>query len=133
MTQQLPKMAARSGDSRVRRNRTATLSLMCGVVWPLTILVPALFNLLTGGPKLPGPTLPDPLVLALQAGFAVLPPIGIIAGAIGLYRAHAQPALRHSRWQAITGLVLGCLWLVGIFVFSFAGLALRGWIAVRCR
>lgn len=119
-----------SGAGAVQE-RCSDAELICAALWPLTVLVPAVFNLLTGGPRLPAPTLPAPLLLMLQAGFAVLAPLGIIAGADGLYRAFTVAALRHTRWRAVTGLVLGCLWLVGIFIFSFAGLALRGWIAVR--
>jgi len=58
----------------------------------------------------------------------VLPVAGIIAGGIGLYRAIRQPLLRKSRWLALAGLLLGCLWLVGIFLLSELGPALVYWV-----
>jgi hypothetical protein len=110
-----------------RRNGAAVLSLICAVLWPLTVLVPAIFNLVTRGPRLPGATLPQFLVTLMQVGFALLPIAGVIAGIVGLYRAWTQPAIQSSRWQAVVGLVLGCLWIIGIFTFSFAGLELLHW------
>ncbi|HEX8035934.1 MAG TPA: hypothetical protein VF510_18910 [Ktedonobacterales bacterium] len=105
-------------------NSTAVLSLVCAVLWPLSFLVPAIFNVVTGGPRLPGSTLPEPLIQLFQLGFAILPVASIIAGSVGVYRALSQHELRNTLWQAVVGLALGCMWLVGVFVLSFAGVAL---------
>jgi len=105
-------------------NGTALLSLLCAVLWPLSFLVPAIFSVVTGGPRLPGPTLPEPLLQLFQLGFAILPVASIIAGGIGVYRALRQPGLRSTLRQAVVGLALGCMWLVGVFVLSFARVAL---------
>ena len=111
------------------RNGAALLSLVCAVLWPLSFLVPAIFNVVTGGPRLPGSTLPAPLTQLFQLGFAILPVGSISAGSIGVYRALSQPGLRSTLWQAVVGLTFGCMWLGGVFVLSFAGVALVHWLS----
>jgi len=120
-------------NSSSGHNGAAILSLVCAVVWPLSFLVPAIFNIVTGGPKLPGPTIPDGASFLLESGFALLPVVGILAGGIGLYRAKKRPTLKNTRWQALVGLLLGCLWVVGIFVLSDAGPAFIYWISHQTR
>lgn len=78
---------------------------------------------------MPGPTLPEPLIQFFQLGFALLPVASIIAGSVGVYRALSRPELRSTLWQAVVGLALGCMWLVGVFVLSFAGVALVHWLS----
>lgn len=114
-------------------NGAAILSLVCAVVWPLSFLIPAVFNVVTGGPKLPGPTIPDGVTFLLESGFALLPILGIVAGGIGLYRALKRPMLKSTRWQAVVGLLLGCLCVVGIFVLSDAGPAFIYWLSHQTR
>ncbi|MGZ3585475.1 MAG: hypothetical protein ACXVCT_22255 [Ktedonobacterales bacterium] len=111
------------------RNGAALLSLVCAVLWPLSFLVPAIFNVVTGGPRLPGSTLPAPLTQLFQLGFAILPVASVIAGSIGIYRALSRSELRSTLWQAVVGLALGCMWLGGVFVLSFAGVALLHWLS----
>ena len=114
-------------------NGAAILSLICAVVWPLSFLIPAVFNVVTGGPKLPAPIIPNAVSFLLESGFALLPIIGIVAGSIGLYRAMKRPALKSTRWQALVGLLLGCLWIIGIFVLSDLGSAFIYWISRQTR
>lgn len=112
-----------------RHNSAAMLSLVCVVLWPLSLLIPAIFNVATGGPRLPGPTLPVSLIQLFQTGFAILPIVGIIAGSVGVFHAVHRPELRSTLWQAVVGLALGCIWIVGVFVLSFAGVALVQWLS----
>lgn len=112
-----------------RHNGAALLSLNCAILWPLSFLVPATFNVVTGGPRLPDPTLPEPLMQLSQLGFAILPVASIVAGSIGVYHALSRPRLRSTLWQAVVGLALGCIWMVGVFVLSFAGVALVHWLS----
>ena len=95
----------------------------------LSFLIPAVFNVVTGGPKMPGPAPSDGVSFLLESGFALLPIIGIVAGGIGLYRALKWPMLKSTRWQAVVGLLLGCLWVIGIFVLADAGPPLISWIS----
>lgn len=106
------------------RNRAAIASLICAVAWPLSFLGPGLYTLATHSSLLPSQ------VLDLTAlGFAFLPVAGVIASLTGLVRALKQPALRASRWQAYVGLLLGCMWIIGIFVLSDAGPSLVYWLS----
>ncbi len=97
-------------------NGAAILSLVCAILWPLTIITMMLGNSASNAPGTPGPALPEQLYTLLQCGFTLLPVVGIIAGGVGLYRAIRQPQLHDTRWLALASLLLGCLWLVGIFL-----------------
>jgi len=108
-------------------NGAAILSLVCAILWPLTIITMMLANSASNAPGSPGPALPEQVYTLLQCGFMLLPVVGIIAGGVGLYRAAKQPQLQGTRWLAATGLLLGCLWLVGIFLLSELGAALAYW------
>ena len=109
-------------------NGAAILSLVCGVLWLLSITTMVFGNSVSNAPGASGEALPEQVYTLLQCGFIVLPIAGIIAGGVGLYRAIRQPLLRRSRWLALTGLLLGCLWLVGIFLLSELGPALVYWV-----
>ncbi|HEY7343376.1 MAG TPA: hypothetical protein VH591_21070 [Ktedonobacterales bacterium] len=109
-------------------NGAAILSLVCAILWPLTIITMMLGNSVSNAPGASGEALPEQVYTLLQCGFTLLPVAGIIAGSIGLYRAIQQPLLRKSRWLALAGLLLGCLWLVGIFLLSELGVALAYWM-----
>ena len=109
-------------------NGAAILSLVCAVLWPLTIITMMLGNSMSNAPGASGEALPEQVYTLLQCGFTVLPLVGIVAGGVGLYRAIRQPLLRRSRWLAIVGLLLGLLWFVGIFLLSEAGPALVYWV-----
>jgi hypothetical protein len=100
------------------RNGAAILSLFCAALWPLTVLIPLSFNAV---PTLSGPALPDLVFYISAGGFALLPVIGIISGSLGFLRATHQPPLRRSRWQALTGLLLGSLWFIGAFFLCSLG------------
>ncbi|MGE5335400.1 MAG: hypothetical protein ACM3N4_11915, partial [Nitrososphaerota archaeon] len=90
------------------RNGAAVLSLICAIAWPPCLLIPVAFTIMTGGPKLPGPVLPQVAAFTVQCVFGLLPRAGIVAGVIGLYRAATQPQLRCTRGRALAGLLLGC-------------------------
>jgi hypothetical protein len=107
-------------------NGAAILSLVCALLWPLCICILYVANLLTGGN---GAALTEQAYFILASGFSFLPAAGIIAGGIGIYRAVKQPLLRQSLWLAVVGLLLGCLWLIGLVVLSDAGPALIYWIS----
>ncbi|HEX5547593.1 MAG TPA: hypothetical protein VFX24_09290 [Ktedonobacterales bacterium] len=111
-------------------NGAAILSLVCAILWPLTLAAILYVNSVanTSGPGSTALPAPEPLSTLLQCGFTILPIGGIIAGGVGLYRAIRQPLLRKSLWLALTGLLLSFLWLVGIFLLSSAGAALVYWI-----
>ncbi|HEU4783951.1 MAG TPA: hypothetical protein VFS83_11470 [Ktedonobacterales bacterium] len=109
-------------------NGAAILSLACAILWPLSIIIMMLGNSVSNAPGSAGPVLPEQVYTLLQCGFTLLPLVGIVAGGVGLYRAIRQPLLRRSRWLALVGLLLGCLWLGGIFLLSEAGPALVYWI-----
>jgi hypothetical protein len=109
-------------------NGAAIFSLVCGVLWPLTIITMMLGNSVSNAPGASGEALPEQVYTLLQCGFTVLPVAGIIAGGVGLYRAIRQPLLRRSRWLALAGLLLGFLWFVGIFLLSELGSALVYWV-----
>ena len=87
-----------------------------------------LANSVSHAPGASGEALPEQVYTLLQCGFTLLPLVGIVAGGIGIYRAIRQPRLRRSRWLALAGLLLGCLWLVGIFLLSELGPALVYWV-----
>ncbi len=90
-----------------RRAGAVSLSLLCAVLWPVSLGVPILITVMTHSPALPD------VVSTLEAFFLfVAPPVGIVSGLIGLYRSFKTPTLRASRFGAIVGLVFGCLWLV---------------------
>jgi hypothetical protein len=100
------------------RNDMVGLSLFCAALWPLLILIPFVVYLLAFNH--PGPTtqtVPAPLWALYGFAFFALPVTGVIAGGVGLYRALHEPLLRKSRWWAVVGLLLSCLWLVGYFFF----------------
>jgi len=109
-------------------NGAAILSLVCGVLWLLSIITMVLANSVSNAPGASGEALPEQVYTLLQCGVTLLPLVGIVAGGIGLYRAIRQPRLRRSRWLALAGLLLGCLWLVGIFLLSDLGPALVYWV-----
>ena len=109
-------------------NGAAILSLVCVILWPLSVLIPVVFNLVTGGPKLPGATLPLFVDFLLACGFGLLPVVGAAAGSLGLYRAMSQPALHPTRWVAIAGILLSCLWFFGTFLLSDLGPAVANWL-----
>lgn len=111
------------------RNGAATLSLICAIVWPLCLLIPVIFTIMTGGSKVPGSMLPQMVAFILQCGFGLLPALSIITGGIGLYRAATQPQLHSTRHRALAGLVLGCVWLLGSLALSDAGPALVYWVS----
>ena len=108
-------------------NGAAILSLVCGVLWLLSIITMVLANSVSNAPGASGEALPEQLYTLLQCGFTLLPMVGIIAGGVGLYRAIRQPQLHDTRWLALASLLLGCLWLGGIFLLSDLGAALVYW------
>ncbi|HEX5159647.1 MAG TPA: hypothetical protein VFW17_20725 [Ktedonobacterales bacterium] len=100
-------------------NGAAILSLVCVVLWPLTLAAMLYVNsvAITSGPGSTALPAPEPLSTLLQCGFTMLPVAGIIAGGVGLYRAIRQPLLRRSRWLALAILLLGCLWFIAAYIF----------------
>ena len=100
-------------------NSAAILSLICAVMWPLTLAAIMYVNSVanSSGPGSTAAPAPEPLSTLLQCGFTVLPIAGIIAGGVGLYRAIRQQLLRKSVWLALTGLLLGCLWFVAAYIY----------------
>lgn len=98
-------------------NGAAILSLVCGVLWLLSITTMMLANSVSNAPGASGEALPEQVYTLLQCGFTLQPIAGIIAGGVGLYRAIRQPRLRRSRWLALAGLLLGCLWTVTAYIF----------------
>src|SRR5262245_61106090 len=115
-------------DARIRatsheRNTAATVSLFCAVWWPASVLVyllgPELFMLVTGSNLLPAF-----IALPMATGIFFAPCLGIVAGHIGLYRALKHPALRTSKWRALSGLGLGYVWLVALLLVTNLGVAL---------
>jgi hypothetical protein len=104
-------------------NVAAVVSLICAILWPLTGLIPMLWDVVTT--SAPGPQWWQPI---FSITFGALPYVAVIAGVVGLVRSFTQPQLRRSRWQAIIGLIFGLMWVVAqIFVFSFAGLGIIYW------
>lgn len=100
-------------------NGAAILSLVCAILWPLTLAAMLYVNSVanTSGPGSTASPAPEPLSTLLQCGFTMLPIAGIIAGGTSLYRAIRQPLLRRSRWLALVGLLLGCLWFITAYIF----------------
>lgn len=100
-------------------NGAAILSLVCVVLWPLTLAAMLYVNsvAITSGPGSTALPAPEPLSTLLQCGFTMLPVAGIIAGGVGLYRAIRQPLPRRSRWLALAILLLGCLWFIAAYIF----------------
>lgn len=99
-------------------NGAAILSIVCAILWPLAT---AAMFLIVGVANVAGPGAtatppPEPAYSLLDFAFLILPIMGFIAGAIGLYRAVKQPLLRNSRWWAVTGLALGILWCIVAYV-----------------
>lgn len=105
----------------------AVLSVICAILWPLTILTMFLINVDHSISGSASPVQPEFAYFLLSCGFLLLPVVAIVAGAIGFFGALRQPAVRHSRWLALTGMLLGCVWLVATFVLSDAGPALLYW------
>ena len=111
---------ARISDTPSERNTAAAVSLFCAVLWPVSLLAwlaaPGLSKLLTGD-------LQPPEIISTLAtvGITCAPFVGIGAGHIGLYRALKHPALRASKWRALSGLVLGYVGLVALLVLSGLG------------
>lgn len=101
-----------------RHNGAAFLSIVCAILWPLTLATILYINGVanTSGPGSTATPAPEPLSTLLSCGFTLLPVAGIIAGAIGLYRAIQQPRLRKSLWWALPGLLLSCLWFVTAYI-----------------
>jgi hypothetical protein len=100
-------------------NGAATLSLLCATLWPLMILIPfAVYLLAMNTPGSTTQPAPDLLWTLYVFAFFALPVTGVIAGGVGLYRALNEPRLRKSRWWAVVGLLLSCLWLVGYFLIG---------------
>lgn len=99
-------------------NGLAILSIICAILWPLTLAAILYVNSVanTSGPGSSASPPPEPLSTLLSCGFALLPVAGIIAGAIGLYRAIRHPRLRKSLLLAIPGLLLGCLWFITAYI-----------------
>ena len=108
-------------------NGGAVLSVVCALLWPLSFLIPVLVNVATSGPRSAGTPLPMFVDFLLACGFGLLPVVGVAAGSLGLYRAMSQSALRRTRWLAITGNVLNCLWFFGTFLLSDLGPAVVYW------
>ncbi len=111
-----------------RYNGGAILSIVCVVLWPLSFLIPVIVNTTTSGPHSSGTPLPVFVDFLLACGFGLLPVVGAAAGAFGLYRAMNLPALRRTRWLAIAGILLNCLWFFGTFLLSDVGPALANWL-----
>ena len=110
-----------------RHNGGAILSIVCVILWPLSFLIPVIVNVATSSPHSPGAPLPVFVDFLLACGFGLLPVVGAAAGALGLYRAMNVPSLRRTRWVAITGILLNCLWFFGTFLLSDLGPALVNW------
>jgi hypothetical protein len=108
-------------------NGAAILSVVCAALWPLSFLIPVLVNATTSGPRSAAASLPMFVDFLLACGFGLLPVVGVAVGSLGLYRAMSQPALRRTRWIAITGIVLNCLWFFGTFLLSDLGPAIVYW------
>jgi hypothetical protein len=98
-------------------NGAAILSLVCGVLWLLSIITMVLANSVSNAPGASGEALPEQVYTLLQCGVTLLPLVGIVAGGVGLYRAIRQPLPRRSRWLALVGLLLGCLWFITAYIF----------------
>jgi hypothetical protein len=99
-------------------NGAAILSVVCAILWPLTLTAILYINSVAntsgaGSTALPAP---EPLSTLLSCGFTMLPVIGIVAGGLGLYRAIGWPRLRRSLWLALTGLLFGCLWFIAAYI-----------------
>ena len=111
-----------------RHNGGAILSIVCAVLWPLVVLIPIIIQIVTSGPRSPGATLPVFVDFLLACGFGLLPVAGVVAGSLGIYRSMSQPSLRGTRWIAITGVVLNCVWFFGTFLLSNLGPAVVYWL-----
>jgi hypothetical protein len=105
----LPPGSRISDPDARRRNDAVGLSLVCAILWPICFVVPIVVMQLEGRPILPG-------WLTSLTGFGLVtaPVVGILAGAVALYRALRFPALRGAWWMALVGLLVNLLWLAGI-------------------
>ena len=99
------------------RNGLAILSLVCAILWPLTLAAILYVNSManTSGPGESASPAPEPLSTLLSCGFALLPVASIIAGGVGVYRALRHLRLRTSLWWALPGLLLGCFWFIAAY------------------
>jgi hypothetical protein len=99
-------------------NGAAILSVVCAILWPLTLTAILYVNSVanTSGPGGSASPAPEPLSTLLSCGFSLLPLAGVFAGGIGLYRAIRQRRLRRSLWLALTGLLFGCLWFIAAYI-----------------
>ena len=84
-------------------NGAAILSLVCGVLWLLSITTMMLANSVSNAPGASGEALPEQVYTLLQCGFTLLPVVGIVAGGIGRLSRHtaatsAQIALAGACW-----------------------------------
>ena len=99
-------------------NGAAILSVVCAILWPLTLAAILYVNSVAntsrpGGSASPAP---EPLSTLLSCGFSLLPLASVFAGGLGLYRAIGWPRLRRSLWLALTGLLFGCLWFIAAYI-----------------
>jgi hypothetical protein len=94
-----------------RHNVAAIASLVCAILFPLTLYVSVGWNVWTHfAPE------PDWLGTLIALWLTVLPAATILFGGVGLVRSFTRPQLRRSRWQAIVGLIFGVMWIGGYFL-----------------
>ena len=100
---------------------SGSLSLFLALLWPLSLAVQIVATILGNN------QISVPLAFGTALILLLAPPIGIIAGHIGLRQANQSTTLHHLRWRAIVGLIFSYLWLVSIFFISDLGPALIYW------
>ena len=109
-----------------RRGATpATVSLVCAVLWPLSLALSVASDaLLSGVQQVPVQGI---VSFVLECCIALAPPVGLVAGGIAAYRAATRPAPRPTRTRAIIALALNVLWLVALLLVTDLGAALVYW------
>lgn len=107
-----PPARERTYPSLPRRNAPAIASLVCTILFPLAFYATPAWNIWTHFAPMP-----EWLGTLTAAGLTLLPAATILLAIVGLVRSFTRLQLRHTRWQAVVGLIFGIMWALGAYFF----------------